>query len=117
MSDSTDCDRYRAALRRIADAESGYWGRVAHEALHPSSADARSFATGKLAAPDENPAPPNGAADDGGSSRAGGDLALPLPEGKTPGTLPAGNVTDAAGLVSSPAASSRSLRALIGDAA
>lgn len=25
--------RYRAALERIANAESGYWGRIAHEAL------------------------------------------------------------------------------------
>jgi len=25
--------RYRAALARIADAESGHWGRIAHDAL------------------------------------------------------------------------------------
>lgn len=28
-------DRYRKALARIADAESGHWGWIAHEALHP----------------------------------------------------------------------------------
>lgn len=28
-------DRYRAALVRISDAESGIWGRMAHQALHP----------------------------------------------------------------------------------
>lgn len=28
-------DRYRAALARIADAESGVWGQIAHQALHP----------------------------------------------------------------------------------
>lgn len=27
----------RAALRRIADSESGVWGWIAHEALHPKS--------------------------------------------------------------------------------
>lgn len=29
-------ERYRRALVRIANAESGWWGRIAHEALHPS---------------------------------------------------------------------------------
>jgi hypothetical protein len=28
-------DRYRAALARISDAESGVWGQIAHQALHP----------------------------------------------------------------------------------
>lgn len=28
-------DRYRRALERIADQESGGWGVIAHEALHP----------------------------------------------------------------------------------
>lgn len=28
-------DRYKAALIRIADAESGRWGWIAHDALHP----------------------------------------------------------------------------------
>jgi hypothetical protein len=30
-----DNDRLREALRRIASAESGPWGRIAHSALHP----------------------------------------------------------------------------------
>jgi hypothetical protein len=30
-----ELERLRAALRRIADAESGHWGWIAHEALHP----------------------------------------------------------------------------------
>lgn len=34
-----ELDRYRAALVRIANAESGYWGVIAHEALHPPEAD------------------------------------------------------------------------------
>ena len=28
-------DRYRDALRQIADAESGHWGQIARAALHP----------------------------------------------------------------------------------
>jgi hypothetical protein len=28
-------ERHRKALVRIADAESGHWGTIAHEALHP----------------------------------------------------------------------------------
>jgi hypothetical protein len=31
--------RYRAALRQIASAESGAWGWIAHEALHPTELD------------------------------------------------------------------------------
>jgi len=30
-----DMERYRRALVRIADSESGIWGRIAHVALHP----------------------------------------------------------------------------------
>jgi hypothetical protein len=33
-----DVERLRTALRRIADAESGHWGRIAHGALHPERA-------------------------------------------------------------------------------
>ena len=32
-----ELDRYRAALVRIADAESGVWGWIAHDALHPDA--------------------------------------------------------------------------------
>lgn len=31
-------DRYRDALAQIAGDESGIWGRIAHEALHPRRA-------------------------------------------------------------------------------
>jgi hypothetical protein len=31
-------DRYREALLRIANAQSGVWGQLAHEALHPRAA-------------------------------------------------------------------------------
>ena len=31
--------RYRAALARIADAESGHWGRIAHDALRNDGGD------------------------------------------------------------------------------
>lgn len=32
-------DRYRAALARISDAESGIWGQIAHAALHPEGSN------------------------------------------------------------------------------
>jgi len=35
--DATEYDRLRKTLARISDAESGYWGRIAHEALHPKA--------------------------------------------------------------------------------
>jgi hypothetical protein len=31
----TEHARYAGALRQIASAESGIWGRIAHDALHP----------------------------------------------------------------------------------
>ena len=31
--------RYRTALARIADAESGHWGRIAHDALRNDGGD------------------------------------------------------------------------------
>jgi hypothetical protein len=32
---NAELERLKAALRRIADSESGHWGWIAHEVLHP----------------------------------------------------------------------------------